>query len=131
MPELPKILVGHAFFRWTQRAKRSKSLLHHILVRAGKAGLLLDNLVGKAAADMAGFLPITTLFAGLHILVGLRYVLCIVLPLGLHHVPSCQLSRSLSCTIGVAQVFSVLSFTVAVNRGQVRLTMHIQTTSCP
>ena len=94
MPELPKSLVGPAFCRWTQRAKRSKSLLPYILVRAGKAGLLLDNLVGRSAADMAGFLPITTLFAGLHILVGLRYVPCayFVLPLGFHHVLSCQIS---------------------------------------
>ena len=41
----------------------------------------MDNLVGRSAAEMAGFLPITSLFAGLHILVGLRYVFCIVLPM--------------------------------------------------
>jgi hypothetical protein len=83
MPKLPKILIGLAkvscFLQvYTERQAFEQLTYPH---KRRKAGHLLDNLVGRSAADMAGFLPITSLFAGLHILVGLRYIFRIVLPM--------------------------------------------------
>ena len=85
MPKLPKILIGLAivscFLQVNTERQAFEKLTASYPHKRRKAGHLLDDLVGRSTAEMAGFLPITSLFAGLHILVGLRYVLCILLPM--------------------------------------------------